>query len=192
MTSIPPPPRATASAPAPVLPDRQPGPLEARFVAWNRRAIVLMMASMVALVFANVVMRHGLRQSLVWAEELSQLLMVWIVFVGAGLALREGRHVAVEFFLDRMTPARRHWARTVIFYALASFLIALLVLGLRYVLFAIGQETPVLNLPYALAYACLPLGALLCLAHLLLVREEFIAGRFAPPENLEPADGSGG
>lgn len=181
----------SATAQAPDIPERQLGPLETALVAWNRRAIVLMMATMVALVFANVVMRHGFRHSLVWAEELSQLLMVWIVFLGAGLALREGRHVAVEFFLDRMTPARRHGVRSAIFYALAAFLVALLVLGVRYVLFAIGQETPVLNLPYALAYACLPLGALLCLAHLLLVREEFIAGRFEPPENLEPADGSG-
>lgn len=182
---------ATAPAQLPVTASRPVGPLEAGFVAWNRRVIVLMMAAMVALVFANVVMRHGFRYSLVWAEELSQLLMVWIVFLGAGLALREGRHVAVEFFLDRMAPARRAAVRTAIFVALAIFLVALFVLGLRYVLFAIGQETPVLNLPYAIPYACLPLGALLCLVHLLLVREEFIEGRFEAPESLEPPDSTG-
>lgn len=158
---------------------------EAWFVGLNKGVIVLMMASMIGLVFTNVVTRYLFKYSIVWAEELSQFLMVWIVFLGAGLAFREGRHVAVEFFLDRMPARLRGLVRHGIFWGLAAFLVMLAVLGARYAQFAIEQETPVLNISYAIPYACIPVGACLFLAHLLLVRADFLAGRYETPESLE-------
>lgn len=164
---------------------RATGRIEAGFVRLNRWLIIIMMAAMVALVFANVISRYGLRQSIVWAEELSQYLMVWIVFLGAGLAFREGRHVAVEFFQDRMGARWRRRLRGVIVAGIALFLVVLVVLGIRYAAFAADQETPVMNISLAIPYACIPIGAALFLAHLLLVSRAFINGHFETPESLE-------
>ncbi len=161
------------------------GRFETGLVAANRAIIVIMMVGMVGLVFINVLSRYLLNTSIVWAEELSQFLMVWIVFLGAGLGFREGRHVAVEFFQDLLPVQLRHRVRVGIFVGLVLFLLGLLVLGLRYAHFAADQQTPVLNISYAIPYLCLPLGALLFLCHLWLVRDDFIAGRVEAPENLE-------
>jgi len=77
---------------------------ESRFerylVTANRAIIFIMMAVMATLVFVNVVARYVLNFSIIWAEEVSQYLMIWIAFLGAGLALREGRHVALELLHD--------------------------------------------------------------------------------------------
>ena len=71
----------------------------------NRWVLVALMATMAMLVFANVVSRYVLNYSLIWVEELTRYLMVWVGFLGAGLVLRLGAHIAVDAFQD-LLPAR--------------------------------------------------------------------------------------
>lgn len=66
----------------------------------NRWVLVAVMAAMAVLVFANVVSRYALNYSLIWVEELTRYLMVWVGFLGAGLVLRLGKKVC---FLGRKT-----------------------------------------------------------------------------------------
>src|SRR3990167_3110257 len=105
-------------------------------IAGNRGLIVAMMAAMVALVFTNVVSRYILNFSIIWAEELSQYLMVWITFLGAGLAMREGRHVAVEMLQDALPQPLARTARLIVIIAVLVFLATLVVLGVMFVSFA--------------------------------------------------------
>ncbi len=83
------------------------------FVRANQAFIGAMMVTMFALVFTNVVTRYGFGFSIAWAEEVSGFLMIWITYIGAGLALRQGRHVAIELFQDMLPPrmcrAVRSW-----------------------------------------------------------------------------------
>ena len=116
-------------------------------LAANRGLIVGMMAAMVALVFANVVSRYVFNYSIIWAEELSQYLMVWITFLGAGLAMREGRHVSVQMLQDALPPRLVRGARISVEFIILGFLAALVVLGVMFVRFAWDQETPVMNIP---------------------------------------------
>ena len=81
------------------------GRAERFFVRANQAVIGAMMVVMFALVFTNVVTRYVLGFSIAWAEEVSSFLMIWITYLGAGLALRQGRLVAIDLFQD-MLPAR--------------------------------------------------------------------------------------
>ncbi|MEO8740126.1 MAG: TRAP transporter small permease [Casimicrobiaceae bacterium] len=47
------------------------------------------------LVFLQVVMRYGFNTSLAWTEELSGIAMVWAVYMGAALAVRERFHIRI-------------------------------------------------------------------------------------------------
>ena len=51
------------------------------------------------MVFANVALRFLTDHSILWVEEVSRYLMIWLTFLGAGLVLRYGgahrhRHAA--------------------------------------------------------------------------------------------------
>jgi TRAP-type C4-dicarboxylate transport system permease small subunit len=179
--------RAAVGAP----PDRGERSRIGMFDLWFKRAnawvLVAMMAAMVALVFGNVVARYAFNFSLIWAEELSQYLMVWVTFLGAGLALRQGRHVAVELVQDAAPAAIGRALRLVVLLLVAAFLIVLAVLGFQFVSFAWGQETPVLNISFGIPYLAVPIGAVLFLAHLALMRGDFVAKRFEAAESLEAA-----
>lgn len=164
-------------------------PTHAKVERWvvlgNRAVIVAMMAAMVALVFANVVARYGFNYSIIWAEELSQYLMVWIAYLGAGLALREGRHVSVDILQNAVPSPLRAALRWLITLAVGAFMAAVAWLGFEFAAFTWIQETPVMQIPLGLVYLAVPLGAVLFLLHLLLFLRPFAAGRFDEPEPLE-------
>jgi TRAP-type C4-dicarboxylate transport system permease small subunit len=168
-----------------VCKSRREGAFERIVVTVNRWIIIAMMVVMATLVFVNVVCRYVLGFSIIWAEELSQYLMVWVAFLAAGLALREGRHVAVEMLQDRLGSKARRVTRHLIALLLIVFMGILIVLGLQFVHFTWDHETPVMNIPLGIPYLAVPIGALLLLIHLFFVYRAYIDGRFETPESLE-------
>lgn len=163
------------------------GAVEHAFVRSNEAVVVVMAAVMVILVVTNVVCRYLLNFSLIWAEEVSQYLMVWVTFLGAGLALRQGRHVAVEMLQDRMRPAMRGRLRWGVLLLVIAFLLATTVLGVQFAWFAKDMETPVLNIPLAIPYLAVPIGAFLAAVHLALIARAYAAGQLETPESIESA-----
>ena len=168
---------------------------ESRFerylVAANRAVIFLMMAAMTTLVFVNVIARYVLNFSIIWAEEVSQYLMIWIAYLGAGLALREGRHVALEMLHDRLPVALGHKVRMVVGGLLLAFLGAVTVLGFQFAIFVWNQETPVLNISVGIPSLAIPIGAMLFAVHLVLMFRNYADRRFQPGCILEDLSGKG-
>lgn len=164
---------------------RREGTFERVIVTANRWIVIAMMVVMAALVFVNVVCRYILNYSIIWAEEVSQYLMVWVAFLAAGLALREGRHVAIEMLQDRLPSRARRMTRHLIALLLIVFMGILIILGLQFVRFAWDQETPVLNIPLGIPYMAVPIGALLLVIHLFFLYRSYIDGSFEVPESLE-------
>ena len=160
-----------------------PGRAEAAFVRFNQWIVIGLMASMAVLVFVNVVTRYVFNFSIIWVEELTQYQMIWVAFLGAGLALREGRHVAVDTLQDLLPALPRRVLRHAIGATIAAFLLTLAVLGFQIVAFTWNQETPVMNIPTGAPYLAVPLGAALMLVHLLLFWRPFAARDFDHPED---------
>jgi len=53
------------------------------------------LALVACLVFLQVVLRYGFNTALTWTEELSSFAMVWAVYMGAALAVRERFHIRI-------------------------------------------------------------------------------------------------
>ncbi|WP_232302543.1 TRAP transporter small permease [Elstera litoralis] len=67
----------------------------------------VMLAAMMVLVFSNVVLRYAFGTGIVWGEEISRLLFVWLVFLGAILALKNHQHLGLELLVARLSPQGR-------------------------------------------------------------------------------------
>ncbi|RJF97831.1 TRAP transporter small permease [Noviherbaspirillum saxi] len=67
----------------------------------------LALGIMVVLVFGNVVLRYGFDSGIAWAEEISRLMFVWLIFLGAILALRHHAHLGVELVQAKLSPPLR-------------------------------------------------------------------------------------
>ena len=62
------------------------------------------MIAMVVLYSGSVLMREvstELARRTDWVDEATRYLMVWMVFLGLGLALARGKHIAMTSYLDR-------------------------------------------------------------------------------------------
>ena len=71
--------------------------------------LIVMFAIMAILVFGNVVLRYVFGSGIASAEEVSRLMFVWLVFLGATLALRQHKHLGLEMLQARLpVPLRRH------------------------------------------------------------------------------------
>ena len=62
------------------------------------------LALMVVLVFGNVFMRYALNSGITLSEELSRWLFVWMIFMGAIVALKEHGHLGTDMLVGRLGP----------------------------------------------------------------------------------------
>jgi TRAP-type C4-dicarboxylate transport system permease small subunit len=162
--------------------------LDRALIRANQWAVIAMLAVMAAMVFANVALRFFTDQSILWVEEVSRFLMIWLTFAGCGIVLRHGAHVAIDAFA-LAAPRFAVAIRAAVLATLAVFFVVMIVLGIRYATLTWGQTTPVLGIPYGAVYLAMPIGFALMLAHLALMAPEYVRhGRFLPaPEHAADA-----
>jgi TRAP-type C4-dicarboxylate transport system permease small subunit len=76
-------------------------------VTFGEALLALMLATLLAMVLLNIVMRYGFGTGFSSTEELSRTLFVWITFSGAVLAAYERTHLGIDSLLDRLPPGPR-------------------------------------------------------------------------------------
>lgn len=156
-------------------------------LAANRWALIALLAVMAVLVIANVISRYVFSYSFTWVEEASRYLMIWAAFLGAGMALRVGGHIAIDSLPAALPPAGARVLRSVIVLVLAVTLSILIWLGIEYSQFAWEQETPVLGWSFGQVYLAMPIGAALMLLHLGLVAQRWVrTGEWEKIEGFDP------
>lgn len=70
-------------------------------------AIVACLAVMAVLVFGNVVLRYVFNSGIAVSEELSRLLFVWLIFLGAILASRQHAHIGFDSLVRKLPVVAR-------------------------------------------------------------------------------------
>jgi TRAP-type transport system small permease protein len=139
----------------------------------NRWALIVILAAMAMMVFANVALRFTTDHSILWVEEASRYLMIWLTFLGSGLVLRYGAHIGIDTLQERF-PGAAPAVRVIIFVLLLGFFAAMVWLGVRYSILTSGQTTPVLGIPIGAVYLAMPIGFALMIVHLLLMAAPWI------------------
>jgi TRAP-type transport system small permease protein len=132
-------------------------------------AVIVMLMSVLVLVtsyqvFSRYVLNHPLR----WSEELSRYLLVWIVFLGAWAALKEGRHLGMDILSRRVPPRWRPRLGVFVDAVVLAFLIAVLTIAPEILEITSRQRSAVLRVPMSLVYLAFPVGAALMSVEIVL------------------------
>ena len=126
----------------------------------------LLGALMLAMSFAyvvNVAARNlvpALAPQLAWIEEATLIALAWVVFLGLGLALERGRHIAMSAFLERIRGPAKAWIIGAINLVglLFSLYIAKIGMDISVFVYRSGQVSPTLNLSMIWLYGVMPAG----------------------------------
>jgi TRAP-type C4-dicarboxylate transport system permease small subunit len=137
-------------------------PRAERLVEW---LMALALAVMVVLIFGNVVLRYAFNSGIAWAEEVSRLMFVWLIFLGAILALRRHAHLGVELLQARLPRAVRR-ACAIVSHLLMLYGLWLFLVG-SWSQTVIGTNTYSTVLRYPTAF--MASAGLVCAASMMLI-----------------------
>src|SRR5690606_19073778 len=123
--------------------------------------VLILTASVI--LFANVVARYVFNAGFPWAEELVRYQIVWMVFLGASVAARQGIHIGVDILIKLSPPPLAKLIELVVHAIAVVFCGFLVFYGAQLIeqTFAFGQVSPALQLPMWLVQLAIPVGAAL-------------------------------
>ena len=125
-------------------------------------------------------------QPLIWTDELSRFLMVWLAVFGWIVATRKRIHVRIRFFQDRL-PERAHQATELVIQA-AMILFGALIAAYSVGLIGKNHDLEATSLPISMAWMYAPMvlgGAITALQGAV----DLIQTLRRPPRSLPPAIG---
>jgi len=114
--------------------------------------IVTCLAVMSVLVFGNVVLRYGFDSGIVWSEELSRLVFVWLIFLGAILAAKDHAHIAFDTLLARLPLRWRKLCVALSGLAMLAGCACFIVGGWQQTIINLDNQYPVLGISYGWLY----------------------------------------
>ena len=82
-------------------------PPKAKALALEDWLVVLIMAALALITFANVLLRYFTDTSFAWTEEISIFLMIVLAMVGGSSAVARDQHIRIEFFSGNGSAQRR-------------------------------------------------------------------------------------
>ncbi len=135
-----------------------------RIQDWMAFVFISVMTVCVSL---QVFVRYVLQKPLfLWSEELTRFVLIWTVFLGIGLGVKNDGH----FCMDVLPPllGRRLGLVVRLFndLCMGTILVLLVLAGLRYSYFGLFEHSPNMEVPMILVFAAIPLGGILALLYL--------------------------
>lgn len=109
---------------------------------------------------ANVFGRNVFQQSLYFAEEVNQFLIVLITWVGLGYASRKGRHIRMSAVYDQMSEPIKKALMITMCLGTSAIMFLLAYYAMNYIggLIDRGTVTPALRVPLYVTYIWVPVG----------------------------------
>jgi TRAP-type C4-dicarboxylate transport system permease small subunit len=132
-----------------------------------RVALTLLMGALVVPVTLQVLSRFvDLVPRYIWTEELARFCFVWIIMIGAMIAVRDGTHFDLDVLPRSRNPRVEAAAR--LFVRLAMLVVALIFVwyGWQFVRFGWRQTSEIAELPMVWIFAAWPLAGVTWLAFL--------------------------
>lgn len=140
-----------------------------RVVTWIAVAMLVVMSSVI---FTQVVFRYALAAPLPWSEELARYLMMWLTFLGAGLAVRKKALLGMEVLVRALPKVLNRIAVGLVFLIQSVFLIVVLIYGVKMTIITSRQLSPAMLIQMSWPYLSIPVGAALMLINTIAVALE--------------------
>ena len=125
------------------------------------RVCIGLMAVLVADVFLGVYSRYVMRATFQWYDEVARLCFVWMIFLGAAVAVRRRAHFRLHLLIDRFGAVARRRVDLLVTVIVIAFAVVLVGGGVATLPLARRQVTDALEISMLWFYGALPVGGAL-------------------------------
>lgn len=153
----------------------------------NRVIAVITMflfATMTTLVIIQVVSRALTGYSFSWVEELTRFSVIWVTFLGAGLAFKYGAHISIEMLFYKIPLHLRKLAQWGITLLCSVFFVVVMVKGFQIVTLTMVQKSSSLQIPIGYVYSVIPFSGFYQMLNLIDVSINYMQTGKLPGEEV--------
>jgi TRAP-type C4-dicarboxylate transport system permease small subunit len=143
-----------------------------RIFDFTRNVLIVLIFSFVILsgavdIFLRYVTHLG---SLKWTDEILRYLNIWVVFLGAGVGVKRGSHMSVDFFLRKFfKPDTVKAIQKMMLGIILLTLLVLVISGTSKVMNYLNVQIQATTMSIAWFYLAIPLGCLFMMADYILI-----------------------
>ena len=139
---------------------------------WLQIGLTTLMALLIVPVTLQVFSRYiGFIPHYIWTEEVSRFCLIWIIMLGAMIAVRDGTHFDLDILPKPKTVVGAVIARMIVHAGIASVAAIFLVFGYRFAEFGYAQSSELAGLNMLTIHIAWPIAGL---AMLLFVAEKVV------------------
>ena len=117
----------------------------------------------------------------IWTEEIARFAFVWIIMVGATIAVKEETHFRVDLF-PNLSPRKNVYMQWILLVLLLFFAIIFTIGGFNFAKFGAPQRSEIASLPMLSIYIAWPLAGLSWISFLTERMYDFYANAQKPIE----------
>lgn len=146
-----------------------------RILDWLYRGLQVLLTLLIAVLIVPVTLQIVARftdwiPSYIWTEEMSRFCLIWIIMIGACVAVRDGTHFDVDVLPPPKTAAGEAIGRMVVHTAILLVALVFLAFGWRFTQFGYDQSSELTGLNMAFIHVAWPFAGL---TWLLFIAEKF-------------------
>jgi TRAP-type C4-dicarboxylate transport system permease small subunit len=121
--------------------------------------VILLFSLMMVAVLVQVAGRYVFNYSIAAASEIATFSQIWLVMLGAGIAMARHQHVAIDLLPAQLPLPLARLASVLIAGIIIAFLCVLAYGSLPLMRLGMMQTSAAMQLPMWIMYLCLPAGA---------------------------------
>lgn len=130
---------------------------------------VVIFCIMVVTVLLGVVYRYILFDPLAWSDELAVYCMIWIGYLGVGIALKYDEHPSLQFIVKQLPVVVKKILQWVVYVVTLIFLAVVTVWGFKYAIFSGKYRlSSGIGIKMTLPMLSVPIGCFLAVVYLIL------------------------
>ncbi len=131
-----------------------------RYTRLLKVILTFMMLLLIVPVFLQIISRFvPFIPRYIWTEEIARFAFIWIIMLGATIAVREGTHFSVDM-LKKYKPGTENILKQILLISMLVFAIFFLIGGWQFASTGLLQRSEIAGLPMLAIYISWPLAGL--------------------------------
>ncbi|MGI5966133.1 MULTISPECIES: TRAP transporter small permease [Anaerotruncus] len=150
--------------------------------------VELALMAIVVLVFLQVISRYVFQFSIDWAQELTVYLLIWMVFMGCSMGMRDNQVVSLTLVTDQLPRIAQELLKIVVNLLLIFFFVVCTIGNVEIIQFAMNRISPVLKIKMGYISAAFSVSAVIMSYNCLLAIGDTVKGLFGKNQKEVPAE----